>query len=355
MTPTILITGVGSLVGAGILDALAGRRQGLRIVGTTFGVESPGAYRCDEAILTELSDGPGFADELAAIIDAVQPDLVIPGRDPDVTALAAIADRVGPARVMVGSAAAAETCADKLAFARFAAAHGLPTVPTALATDGPIPVPAIAKPRWGSGSLGVRVILDDAQMQRAVGEPGMLLQPFIGTAPRPPAVDAGWPLFWQLAEARLGGVQGVLGPDGGLLGAIAFETRHEVGKVTNQWPVEDFELAELGERYLRALGRAGWRGPTNVSAIHDGQRWLGIEINGRFTGGTAARTAMGFDEVGMAINAWLGAPVVPPLAGRAADTVVMQPVARCQHDDEMADLRGDGRWTGESGERHLRD
>ena len=108
--------------------------------------------------------------------------------------------------------------------------------------------------------------------------------------------------------------------------SLAFEVTHEAGKVTEQWVVEDAELVALGAGYLRALADAGGGVPANVACVHTGSEWLGLELNGRFTGGTAARTAMGFDEVGLAINAWAGRGC----CGAAATLVrraVMQPSA----------------------------
>jgi carbamoyl-phosphate synthase large subunit len=313
-------------VGKGILDVLEGRREGLTVIGTSFGVESPGAFRCDEAHLTRHYDGEEFVDELADLIDATGPDVIIPARDPDIVVLAQVAQQYAVPPVMVGSVASARLFSDKLETARFAQASGLPAVPTIPASSGPIPSPAVAKPRTGSGSIGVRFLLDDDQVLRAGAEHDVVLQPLIGPAPKVPDPRDGWPLFWQAPLARQGGVQGVILPDGSVAGQFTFEVSHEFGRVARQWPADgDTELAELGASFIAALSEAGWRGPTNVACIHDGEHWLCLELNGRFTGGTAARTAMGFDEVRVAINGWLGEVVVPEWSRPPVDVVLMQP------------------------------
>lgn len=345
MTPfRVLITGVGSLVGTGILDVVEGRRERLWVMGTSFGAEAPGVFRCDEAFFTEHSDGAAFERRLEDIISRSRPDVVIPGRDPDIGVLASLSERLPAVRSMVGGPASARLFADKLATFEFARASGLPVVSTSLATDGPIAPPAIVKPRFGSGSIGVRILLDRAQIAAARQEADSVLQPLIGPVPPIPDVSQGWPLFWQCRPARQGGVQGLILPDGAVGPSLAFEVTHEAGKVTEQWVVEDAELVALGAGYLRALADAGWRGPANVACVHTGSEWLGLELNGRFTGGTAARTAMGFDEVGLAINAWAGREVLRPRPATLVRRAVMQPSALGLVDSEVETFRRTRRW-----------
>ena len=93
------------------------------------------------------------------------------------------------------------------------------------------------------------------------------------------------------------------------------------------------ELRAIGRSYAHGLAAGGWRGPLNISCIHDGQRWLCLEINPRFSGGTSARTLLGFDEVGWIINRWAGAQVVPALPGPRGDVVVQQLSAEAMHSD----------------------
>ncbi len=338
----VLITGVGSLVGAGILDALEGRRRGLHIVGTSFGARASSVYRCDEAFLTPPSEDAGFVGRLAEIIDAVRPEVIVPGRDPDIEVLAAMG--LPPEQLMAGSAAAAELCADKLASARFAAAQGLPVVATRSAAAGAIELPAVAKPRRGSGSLGVRLVLTQDQMAESIGDVDTVLQPLVGPVPTPPDPTAGWPLFYSAPTARLGGVQGIIGLDGQILAAAAFETVQVSGRVQSQWLIDEPDLVEAGDAWLAAMAGAGWRGPINVAMIHDGDRWLGLELNGRFTGGTASRTACGFDEVGIALNHWLGADVVPRPPRRTEGVAVMQPVAFMVPSAAAERFARQGRW-----------
>jgi hypothetical protein len=326
MTYRVMITGVGSLVGRGILDALEGRRHGLHIIGTYFGQPQPSLWRCDEVVRTVASDGSALTAELQEAVRRTRPDVVIPARDPDVEAVVGL-----PAGVCAGPGA--EVASDKWLTYEFARVHGLPTVETALPGSAGFGPPAILKPRLGGGSLGVRLLLTESAWEAAQATRGTILQPLLGEVPEVPDPDLGMPLFYSAAPARQGGVQALVGPDGDLGPIVAFEARHRFGWVVRQELVDDPELLTIGRSYAAAFAAVGWRGPLNVSCIHDGQRWLCLEINPRFSGGTAARTLLGFDEVGWTINRWAGTRIVPGLAGPQGDVVIQQLAAEAMHSD----------------------
>ena len=334
----ILITGVGSLVGKGLLDALEGRRESLWIMGTTFGLDAPGVYRCDEAFLTEPSESPAFPAQIRQIVDRVRPDIVIPGRDPDVAVVAAL-----DVASLTGSAQAAAICWDKWLTYEFAADRGLPIIDTALPGAADYGPPAIAKPRSGSGSLGVKLLLNEAAWQRAQQLNGYVLQPLIG--PVPPEIDPadGLPLFWSAQIARQGGVQGIIDPDGNVGVAAAFETLMQFGWVRSQWLSDDSGLLAVGMAWLSAMAEAGARGPLNISCLHDGRSWQVMELNPRFSGGTSSRTLCGFDEVGWALNRWAGRDVVPSLTNPPAGSVVSDLAPYPLRHGDIEQLRG-GHW-----------
>lgn len=313
----VLITGVSSLIGKGILDSLEGRRDGLLLIGTGFGAISSEMLRCDGHEFTVPSDHPKFSDQLRTIIERYEPDIVIPAREPDVLT---VAELDVPSVTGVGG----EIAADKWLTYEFAMEHGLPIVPTTLPGGSDFGLPAICKPRAGGGSVGVRLLMSQEALDLAHQEPDVIIQPLIGPTPHVPDLSAGIPMFWSLEPTRQGGVQAVIGPDGETYIAAAFETAHQFGWVIEQHLVDDAELMQVGMRYLQALAAHGWRGPLNVSTVWDGQEWLCLELNPRFTGGTAARTAMGFDEVGWALNAWARREVVAPLSEPRGDSVVQR-------------------------------
>lgn len=334
---TVLITSAGSLVGRAVLDTLEGRRDGLRIVGCSSIPHAPDLERCDAVHLVPPTGAPGWDGALRRVLDLERPDAVVPGRDRDVRELTRLADSV-PAlasTLLAGSAALAAAFDDKAAAAEFARRHDLPHVRT-VATDRPDAarqvralledrgLPLIAKPVDGSGSRGVRVLTDPAQVEAALQSPGLVLQPFLDPpsgADLRPDLAAGTPLFWEIPEHRLYAVQTIIARDGSVLGAMSQAARMVRGRPEELWTCDEPELDALGAAFARAAIAEGWRGPLNVQAKRDVDgRFLAIEVNGRFSGGTSGRLLMGFDEVQLALDDVVGRPVVP-----AAD---LRPVRR---------------------------
>ncbi|MSU48243.1 MAG: hypothetical protein EXS37_03985 [Opitutus sp.] len=91
----ILITGVGSLIGQNLLNALETRRACVDVVGTNAAIDSTRVLRCDRTHLVPRNDQPGYATRLSEIIREESPDLVFPGRDPDVVVLSELAKSRG--------------------------------------------------------------------------------------------------------------------------------------------------------------------------------------------------------------------------------------------------------------------
>lgn len=357
---TVLVTSVGSLVGQGFLDALDGRRDGLRVVGCNSSADSPNSFRCDEAVLVPPVTDDGFAGALRLLMDEVQPDLVIPGRDPDIVHLAAMADEDEALRgvLLAGTGAMARMMDSKAGTARFSAGLGLPYVDSVdtdeadararveemLGTHG---LPLIAKPADGSGSMGVKALTSRGHVDAALGLAGHVIQPFLD-APRGGlglSLDAGIPLFWEVPEDRLHGVQYILDRQGGVVGRIGFRSRMVRGRCEWLGACEDAGLMAAADSFARAVSAHGWRGPFNVQAKQDRHgAWRVIELNGRFSGGTSARRHLGFDEVGLAMNAWLGPGTIPPDLPRRARRVTRLACDFPLDEDAVATLGGTGRW-----------
>ena len=346
---TLLLTAVGSLVARGVLDVLEGRRDGLRVVGCGSDPTVLDRRRCDAFHHVPATDAVGWEDALRHVLAVERPEAVVPGRDHDVRALARLAatrpdlDRV----LLAGSADLAAALDDKAAVAAFARRHDLPHVPTVV-TDDPDAAeaaaallaahgfPLISKPRDGNGSRGVRVVTDHEQLATAVATPGLVVQPFLDTpagVPLRPDLTGGAPLFWDVPEDHLYGVQTLIARDGTLLGALAFRTWHVRGRPVRVDVRDDPDLLALGTACAAAATVEGWRGPLNVQTKRDGAGgYRIIELNGRFTGGTSGRLLLGFDEVRLLLDDLVGRPVLAP-----SDVVPVRRVDRIPVDVPVTD------------------
>jgi len=364
---TLVITAVGGGVGRTLLQALRGRRGRLRVVGLSSRADAPELYDCDAAwLVPPTAERDAHQERLIELIGQERADLVIPGRDEDVLALAELGE-AHPAlspRLLCGPTDAARVLVDKRVGAAFAQAEELPFAPTidAGAPDAPRRIaemlsshgfPLIAKPAEGNGSRGVRVLLDRSQLQRQLGRPGVLLQPMID-APRAsalrPDLDDGVPLFWEVPEERLFAVRGWIGRDGVVRPGCAYVMSMVAGRFERMALVDDIDLHLLGSRYGEALAsRLRWRGPYHLQCKRDAAgRYWPIELHGRFGGGTAARALLGHDEAGALLRHWLGedALALHPARPGEASAVHLRPEDTVLQRSPLATLAAEGRWQG---------
>lgn len=355
--PRVLLLSGASLVGQNVLACLSSRRQSLRLAATNSTADEPVLFDFDAVYLTpEVRREPeAYARRFGEVLAHFGPDLVIPCRDDDVSFLAheclhrpAMRDRF-----ICGDAALATAMLDKLESARLSARLGLPFAPT-LGVDGRFDAarrfaaehgyPLVCKPRRGFASRGVRLIIDERQLERACAQPDQVLQKYCGDgdAVRQLAEDSassGIALFHTLEGIKLS-IQASITRAGTVGRVFATGNAMRFGRSESVHVVDDAQVIATGTRWAGAFAQAGWRGPLNIQGhrANDGAITI-FEYNGRFTGATAARRLLGFDEVGMVLQDWLGvapATVDPAaaqkatcyLSGRALDRVQIERLQR---------------------------
>ncbi|KQV86824.1 hypothetical protein [Pelomonas sp. Root1237] len=336
--PRLLVASVGSLVGQNLLEGLAGRREGVEVVGFNSQADAVSNFLCDRVHLTPELNNAGFLARFEAIVAQEAPDLILPGRDDDVVFLAGWAERNPGVRCMVGGAASAQVLRDKRATAAFATARGLPFAPTLCDQDGWAAVsglasgwgwPLVAKPRRGNASRGVVLATGESELRAALSWPDYCFQPWLGARPELAAWqrlrEGGVPLDWSLPGVEKLSLDGCVAPSGRVL--APFATRHTQVRLGRTERVEalalDGELRPMLQAFGAALADLGWRGPFNVQLgrTPDGLL-LAFEINGRFTGSAATLGHLGLDYIGECLGAFLeGAPLpgVRPATAQRVD------------------------------------
>jgi len=355
----LLLLSSGSLAAQNVIDALGDRRKRCFLIGANSLDKSAGNFRCDVAYrVPSAASGAAYIDCVADIIRAERPDLVIPTRDDDVLALALLREHHTDIEsvLLTGTSAAARLWEDKVETAHFAARHGLPFAPTAenvneaLALAAKHPLPLIGKPRSGNGSRGVVLLRSKAEIERAFElRPDLIAQPFLD----PPAnmqsliepLEAGLPLFFSFPDAYQYVVTVIIGPDGGVSEPFSWLCRLVGGQSVDGTRCDDPQLLELCRAYGLTAAAEGARGPLNMQFRRTAEgSYLAFELNGRFGGGTAARTVLGFDEVGVAIQAFLPAAGFPLRADPQCDAiqkyVYSYPIPR----DGLEALQRSGKW-----------
>jgi carbamoyl-phosphate synthase large subunit len=282
VTIRVAITGIGGDVGQGAIRGLqAGRDAGndIWLLGLDAGDDGRGRDMVDAfARLPPVAD-PHYPDALAAQLRAHAIDVLLPGIDSEIIVLSRLRDRFanGATRVALAPPDLVEAADDKLATARFVAAHGL-NAPATCDADDPqdLGFPIVAKPRRGQGSRGILMLEDARSLAAFLGErrPGYCLQRYV----EGPEITVGFLYDWN----------------GTLRDAIAMERSLQDGRTIRATVTRSPEIL----RFIDAFG-SSIKGAGAVNAQLRLDRDAGpqiFEINARLSGSTEMRIAVGFND-----------------------------------------------------------
>ncbi len=146
----------------------------------------------------------------------------------------------------------------------------------------------------------------DVLLQRYIGH-GEILETFLDHARR-----HGQPLFYSLEQSKYS-IQTYIDRDGSVEPLCFTLNRMERGCSLSVERTENDRLRAVGEDWALALAEAGWRGPLNIQCQQDqDDGFVVFELNGRFTGATAARYCLGHDELSYLLWDRLGLASVQP-------------------------------------------
>ncbi|WP_417451027.1 hypothetical protein [Kordiimonas sp.] len=356
----VLITSVGSNVGGNFMLCLAHRRGEFYFIGTNLISETAFNYMCDEVhIVPRVADEAAFIAAHEKLIFDLKPDLVVAGRDQDVSALAKMkeSDKFPHTIFLAPSQASARVSNDKYHSFEFAEKYNLPfavsavTIADAKALAEAAGYPLIAKPRMhGHASKDVFIVRNEAELIASVEAGGFVIQEMIGQKNAPeeynPISECGVPLYYSYAITDQISCQALIGHDGEVLYGIASLNYYSFGRSHKYEPINDPKIIDVVKRYASALAEHGHFGPLNLQGKMDKNGDLKIyEINMRFTGATQGRTVLGWTEVEYAVDYLFSAkhPEIDlSIAGKYV--AVREPYAYALSLEEMSELERTGSW-----------
>ena len=185
----LLVTSVGSGVGHRIVAAARRAAAAWPVVGANSVALSAGVFHRDSAwLVPPTADERAHRDRLLEIVEAERPLMVVPSRDEDLPALAAMREPFAElgAFALVGEADGIDVCLVKYRCAVVLRAEGLPFTATAVTREEVEALqtsrgfPLLAKPRRGSGSRGVRPLFDWDDVEAVLGaSPEMVVQEYL--------------------------------------------------------------------------------------------------------------------------------------------------------------------------------
>jgi carbamoyl-phosphate synthase large subunit len=323
---TLLLTSVGSFVGKNILDSLDGRRENVNVIGCNSIADVANNFRCDEVYLVPpVLEADDYRHRLLEIIERTKPDLILPGRDDDVSLLAKLAEQ-HPAlavKIPLGCVDVARIFDDKKSSWQFAKEMDIPFVDTVRADRHELTAllrkygfPLLAKPFGGNGSKGVLLLFTESQLWSAAERKGLVFQPYINPSPElinsADSFSDGIPLFYAPLITGQIALQAIISPDGKVQSILCTNNAMQAGRNEQIIRMENPTLAELARTIAVKFSKAGWRGCLNIQGrINKADEFIAFEFNGRMTGSTSARLLLGFDELGLLVQHFVGDNLLP--------------------------------------------
>jgi carbamoyl-phosphate synthase large subunit len=310
-----LVLGVGGNVSQSIQKALGLASLSTRVLAACISPGAPGLFVADRAFISPLARDPGFVPWLLSVCERERVDVVLSGSELVLEVLAVhaglVRERTG-AVVIVSSPEVLVTGRDKLLTCRWLESRGLPVPGYASLSDGEAVrslvercgFPLVAKPRFGKGSDGILTVRDERELDRVLGAEDLSLRDVVGG--RVVAQDVVLQeLLGDAGEEYTAGC--FCDSEGVLCGTIVLRRRLRAGTTVVAELGAFPEVRDAAGAIALALGPLG---PCNVQLrVHHGQP-VAFDINPRFSGTTALRARMGFNEVEAALRHFvLGEPV----------------------------------------------
>jgi hypothetical protein len=308
----------GSLVGQNILFVLDESRALARKICLTSDSRAPMLSKFDEVYLVPETKGAFdiIEEQLLSVLKKNNVKMVFPCRDDDVVFLAYFKEKYPSYNEIlpVGEYWISNCFLDKLSCAEMSFKGGIPYAPVCSSFEDDVrkfislhDFPVVVKPKEGFASRGVSVVTSFEGLSPFFGNEKFVVQKFIGQKNNLEQVEKDIksgrvPLFYSLEPPKIS-FQAFINLDGSLSDVFVTANTMRSGVSAVVERVENSSFDEQGIKWVTAMSDLGWRGPLNIQCAldHDGKPWV-YEFNGRHTGATSARFALGFNEIGVSLK-----------------------------------------------------
>lgn len=293
---TILVSAAGSAPAQAFIRALRSQNDlAVTLVGVDTSARSAGLFDCDRRYTVPRVDDRDFISAVGAVCSAETVDVVAPIGNFELQRFADAADALEAdhgVKVLTSSPRAVALSLDKRESARAVAARGVavPALHDPAATASS-PLPVVVKPTMGTGSVGVSVVRERAQLPGALSRAGE------------------HPLVQDYIEGPEYTVDAVIAPDGEVL-AVAPRIRVEVraGQSYKAVTVDDHEIQDAARASLQALGLTAQANVQLIRSVDDGRCYF-LECNPKFAAAMGLTIGAGLNLPLLHVKLALGVPV----------------------------------------------
>ena len=274
---SILVTGIGGVVGQGILRNLQAMNLDVQIVGTNTVQISAGNHLCDHVYQVPFAYDQDYITTIRELALRHEVGLIIPSTDYEAYYLSLNQANL-PCKVAASPPETTAFCLDKyLNFQEFAKL-GLPFAPSILPSNyrGEFEK-TIVKPREGRGSRNIMV---DPASPTDFGDDYVVQEYLEG----PELTTA----FYVLQTGKLHGF-------------ITLERELEQGNTSRCEVIFNYDQA-IGEMIEQIIAHFPFRGSCNIQSRVTQNGVIPFEINCRISGTNSVRSQLGFNDVAYTIQ-----------------------------------------------------
>jgi nucleoside-diphosphate-sugar epimerase len=308
------ITCIGSGIGQSVISSCRMSKLPIQTVGLGNNPFAYGAYDCDFYDYLPTIYSEHYVEELIKKCRKYKIDLVIPGLDDEALLLSESIEEFEKAgiKVIVAGAELLRLCCDKAKMSIelnrvadiFVKSYRKADIEGKLKSCD-TRFPLIAKPVGGFASRGIKIIKGYADLN-LIGDQHVIQELAI-----PCSEDPNRDIFLEQIDKNINpqiseiSIQLVANKNGALLGRMA-----SYNKLNNGVPIEivpyenEYVWSEI-DKLIPTFRELGMRGPLNIQGRLTDNGLKLFEMNARFTGITALRALMGFNEVEACIKEWL--------------------------------------------------
>lgn len=287
----ILVTGVGAIIGYGVISSLKESKYDVRIIGMDIFNDAAGQVWCDEFVQATLAADDNYIAFLKSVIDRYSIDLVFFGTEQEIQKCYESQVELGDYynKLVINKDNLISLSEDKWDTMCFFKGHELKYIPGSITADYEeasieFGLPLLMKPRRSYASKGICKVSSKEEFDSWKSEYSdqFLVQELVGDEDH------------EYTAATFG-----FG-DGTCISPIVMRRKLSKAGATDKAIVEpvpgiDEEIYKISKE-LKPLG------PTNFQfRLHKGD-YLLLEINPRISSSTSIRTAFGYNEAEMCIE-----------------------------------------------------
>ncbi len=296
MSQSILITGVGAVIGQGIIKSLCNENLPFRLVGIDASSSAVGFQWTDASYTVPRADNPSWVSSIIEICNKEKVILVLPGIEQDVKVLLENKDKLvksTKALPLLNSSEALRVGFDKWELYCFAKQNEVPMPLTWLVNDVNTDLmldtsyPLLLKPRKGMAGKGIHKVENRGDFDfwiKRIQNNDYILQQHIGDDDDEYTVS-------------------ILGfRDGTLSEPFVLKRKLNYGSTFEAETICD---SDLSNEVSRIAGKLKIVGPTNFQFRKVENEYFLLEINPRFSSSTSIKSAFGFNEPLMAVKSFI--------------------------------------------------